>query len=341
MNVVTVAGLLCLTVLWSTTLAASVVFKNQCSYSIDVYDTDSTCTLVSGSKDQPTFGCNREIPGKKMYRHGSDPEATLAEFSQDGGKAWFDLSIIPPGPGDCSGYANCRSMTGKSGFNVPVMIFPTKHLGDTGYRCQSVICQFDGCPDAFHFPSDNDKVYNCPLDEEFHSFLAATAVLAATALAVANAAVAIFKNQCPHAIEVYDNKGSCWVGAGSMQDPKWGCWREIPRGSTMYRHGANPHATLAEFSIANDGKVWYDISIIPPGSNGCTSLQTCKDQTHGNGFNVGMMILPNKHRGQGGVRCNTLMCQWDGCPDAYHFPSDNSKVFNCPIDEEFHVIFCP
>ena len=54
-----------------------------------------------------------------------------------------------------------------------------------------------------------------------------------------------------------------------------------------------------------------------------------------------MMIMPTKNENLNGFRCHTLICQADGCPDAYLFPADDNKTFSCPDDEEFSVIFCP
>jgi hypothetical protein len=59
-----------------TTMAATVTFKNQCEYSISVYDNYSTCPLKPGSRKDPTFGCDRALPGPIMYRHEVDPQAT-------------------------------------------------------------------------------------------------------------------------------------------------------------------------------------------------------------------------------------------------------------------------
>jgi hypothetical protein len=98
---------------------------------------------------------------------------------------------------------------------------------------------------------------------------------------------------------------------------------------------------VAEFSRPNDGKAWYDISIIPPGPDNCNSWADCKRHTGRTGFNTPMMIYPTKHRDAPGFRCQRIMCQYDGCPDAYLYPADNGKVFNCPDDEHFEVIFCP
>jgi K+-transporting ATPase c subunit len=57
------------------------------------------------------------------------------------------------------------------------------------------------------------------------------------------AATVVFKNQCNHSIQVYDNHGTCEVASGTFQNPTFGCGRDIQGGATMYRHGTNPAAT--------------------------------------------------------------------------------------------------
>ncbi|GLD98033.1 hypothetical protein PINS_up006730 [Pythium insidiosum] len=54
-----------------------------------------------------------------------------------------------------------------------------------------------------------------------------------------------------------------------------------------------------------------------------------------------MAILPQSNVDAPGYYCRPLYCLYDGCPDAYHFPADNSKVRNCPERTEFAIVFCP
>ncbi|DAZ95186.1 TPA: hypothetical protein N0F65_013031 [Lagenidium giganteum] len=106
----------------------------------------------------------------------------------------------------------------------------------------------------------------------------------------------------------------------------------------MWRYGYNPEATLAEFSIPGDGRAWYDISIIPPGSDWCKSFDDCRQYTKRKGFNVGMSIIPNN---TDGYTCRELHCPADRCADAYQYPTDDSKTHNCREATDFLVVFCP
>uniref|UniRef100_K3WAC7 Uncharacterized protein n=1 Tax=Globisporangium ultimum (strain ATCC 200006 / CBS 805.95 / DAOM BR144) TaxID=431595 RepID=K3WAC7_GLOUD len=110
----------------------------------------------------------------------------------------------------------------------------------------------------------------------------------------------------------------------------------------MFRAGRDPQATLAEFTC-NEGKLWYDISIIPTsptqGPAECPSLAACKQLTGGTGYNEPMQIAPQSNLD--GTHCRVLTCLQDGCDDGYQFPKDDTKTHNCPLDTDFVVTFCP
>lgn len=92
----------------------------------------------------------------------------VAEFSIDRatGRPWYDLAIIPAGPGYCSSLSDCKRVTNKVGFNVAMQIRPLTNIGrDT---CTTVTCMDDGCPEAYQFPKDDSKTHNCPVGTNFH-----------------------------------------------------------------------------------------------------------------------------------------------------------------------------
>uniref|UniRef100_K3XBA7 Thaumatin-like protein n=1 Tax=Globisporangium ultimum (strain ATCC 200006 / CBS 805.95 / DAOM BR144) TaxID=431595 RepID=K3XBA7_GLOUD len=154
---------------------AAVTFKNQCPHEIQVFDNIGLCELAPGSTNAPVTGCNRTILDVTMYRNGIDPQATQFAYTApsarkpgEADKVWYDISIIPPGSGFCKSFEECHKITTRTGFNVPLLIAPTKFPDARGFRCKSVLCQHDGCPQAYHFPTDDtDKVYSCPSDEHF------------------------------------------------------------------------------------------------------------------------------------------------------------------------------
>lgn len=165
----------------------------------------------------------------------------------------------------------------------------------------------------------------------FSTFAASLALLTP---ALSSATKISFTNKCDFQVELYDNsKGDLLSQGQSVQ-------RGLPQGSHgMFRHGKNPQATLAEFSN-NGGKVWYDISVIPPGPGFCGSFSDCKAQTKGaRGYNIPMAIKPKQN--ENGSHCRSLICEHEQCPDAYLFPKDDTKTHNCPGNTEFEVVFCP
>ena len=74
--------------------------------------------------------------------------------------------------------------------------------------------------------------------------------------------------------------------------------------------------TLAEFSFNSwNGMDFYDLSVIV-------------------GYDVAMRISPSN----GGP---TVTCTYRGCPDAYQYPSDDTKTHGTPTGGSFTVTFCP
>uniref|UniRef100_K3W690 glucan endo-1,3-beta-D-glucosidase n=1 Tax=Globisporangium ultimum (strain ATCC 200006 / CBS 805.95 / DAOM BR144) TaxID=431595 RepID=K3W690_GLOUD len=115
--------------------------------------------------------------------------------------------------------------------------------------------------------------------------------------------------------------------------------QNVARPALMWRHGYSDQATLAEFSIPGDGKAWYDISIISPGSGTCKSFDECRRLTGKTGFNVGLAIVPRTITS--GYNCRALYCLADRCDGAYQYPTDDWKTHDCPDTTDFDVVFCP
>lgn len=83
------------------------------------------------------------------------------------GKAWYDISVIPPMPGHCRSFEDCKTVTKKRGFNVPVAIAPKQNANNK--NCRTLVCAADdkqACADAYHYP-DDIKTHDCPVSTEF------------------------------------------------------------------------------------------------------------------------------------------------------------------------------
>ncbi|KAH9125577.1 hypothetical protein AeMF1_003832 [Aphanomyces euteiches] len=147
------------------TKASSPSFKfvNQCSYQFQLYKVDTlVCTLNGGKSCTQSLNANEHT----MFRHKKIAEATLVEVTKSD-KLWFDVSVVPPGCGNGKSHDEClRTNGGRSGFNIPVSVVPSKYNNNPAKgNCHSITCRQDNCPEAFTFPSDNLKMRDCPLDE--------------------------------------------------------------------------------------------------------------------------------------------------------------------------------
>jgi hypothetical protein len=94
--------------------------------------------------------------------------------------------------------------------------------------------------------------------------------------------------------------------------------------------------------VANSGgRLWYDLSAIPPGPGFCTSFEDCKRATNGRkGFNVAIGMMP-QNAGRAGGTCRAITCAHEQCEDAYLFPKDDIKTHNCDAANPMKVVFCP
>jgi len=141
--------------------AATVNFINKCSYPIELYHSQSGSSAAKEADIAVGSTYTTDVSGPAhMYRHSANTSATLLEMACDGTE-WYDISIIPPLPGWCSSYEDCKQ-GGKTGFNVPMSVEPNPSGKGT---CTSLYCASDdknACADAYQFPKDDTKTHNCP-----------------------------------------------------------------------------------------------------------------------------------------------------------------------------------
>ncbi|KAG6585049.1 putative GPI anchor protein [Phytophthora cinnamomi] len=142
----------------AVTVATSVSFVNDCAFDISLYDNNATETIAVGGST------SRELADgfSGMFRNGTSSEATLAEFAISGGKAWYALSAVPPGAGNCTSYADCAATSGKTGFNVAMAITPDVGSTSVNAECAAVTCSSADCDGAYLYPTDTSKLRNCP-----------------------------------------------------------------------------------------------------------------------------------------------------------------------------------
>ncbi|RLN10152.1 hypothetical protein BBI17_008746 [Phytophthora kernoviae] len=149
-----VSGTLAVAAHVAVTMATSVSFVNDCAYDISLYDNNVTETIAGGSST------TRELADgfSGMFRNGTSAEATLAEFAISGGKAWYALSTVPPGAGNCTSYAECAVASGKTGYNVAMSITPNIGNTSANTECAAVTCESADCDGAYLYPTDNASI---------------------------------------------------------------------------------------------------------------------------------------------------------------------------------------
>ncbi|GMF27352.1 unnamed protein product [Phytophthora fragariaefolia] len=105
------------------------------------------------------------------YRYGAAYQATQAELANVDSSTWYDISIIPAGNtgvSSCSSLADCKAVTGGTGFNVAMQIIPSNGGGaSSSDSCRVLSCFADGCDDAYQFPDQDARTHSCSADVEF------------------------------------------------------------------------------------------------------------------------------------------------------------------------------
>ncbi|OQR92610.1 hypothetical protein ACHHYP_03486 [Achlya hypogyna] len=159
-----------LSVLASGAAAASMSFTNKCSYPINLHSAGDVhvCDIAPGASS--SCGVQLHSGQHGLFKHKPTDQANLIEYSLVNEPGfdfvWYDVSNIPPGPGFCKSFEDCKSKTGgKKGFNVPLTMTPTKHKGRGS--CTELVDLWDQAPDTYLFPEDNTKTHACPIDEAF------------------------------------------------------------------------------------------------------------------------------------------------------------------------------
>ncbi|OQS03949.1 hypothetical protein THRCLA_21023, partial [Thraustotheca clavata] len=143
-------------------------FTNKCSYTINLHAAygQYLCDIAPGEVNACTQNIGLGVNGN--FRHTASDEVNLIEYSTINNPGfnfvWYDFSNIPPMPGNCNSYEDCKRFTGKTGYNVPTQLTPN-NIGQG--TCNQLLDMSPDAPDAYLFPADDTKTHACPIDTTF------------------------------------------------------------------------------------------------------------------------------------------------------------------------------
>ncbi len=151
-------------------------------------------------------------------------------------------------------------------------------------------------------------------------------------------------NKCPWAMDIYNHIPSTrrWDHVCKRMPSGAECKFSIPEDrwdSGLIKNLLTEQATLFEFSKNKQG-VWYDISVIPPGSGNCFSWEDCFNKSKKRGFNDALNVLVDQRNIRQNSRCKNLFCRNERCQDAYLFPYDDTKTHFCELGVKFRLEYC-
>ncbi|RHY28083.1 hypothetical protein DYB32_006587 [Aphanomyces invadans] len=151
----------------SAVAAVEFRFANKCGFTINLHGGGSKfiCDIEPGV--QVGNNCGVSLDDHGLFKHSPSNEANCTYRFCVVRMADVPVNVynIPPGPGWCSSFEDCKAFTRRSGYNIPVLVVPTKHEGQA--NCKQLRVTRPDASDAYLFPADNNKTHDCPMDEVF------------------------------------------------------------------------------------------------------------------------------------------------------------------------------
>jgi hypothetical protein len=145
-------------------------------------------------------------------------------------------------------------------------------------------------------------------------------------------------NNCIYPINIYSNENRQFINKCNLNTSNnCNIQYNSPYDSGLFKTSLSEQSTLFEFSITGPNNIWYDISVIPPGSGVCNSYKECFSKTNKLGFNMPLSVKVSKETSS----CKNLICLDSQCQDAYLYPYDDTKTKFCNANTEFNLIYCP
>lgn len=151
-------------------------------------------------------------------------------------------------------------------------------------------------------------------------------------------------NKCPWGMDIYNHipDSRRWDHVCKRMASGSECKIFIPGDrwdSGLIKNILGEQATLFEFSKNRNG-IWFDISVIPPGSGICYSWEECFNKSKKRGFNDALNVLVDQTNSKKNYRCKNLFCRNEKCADAYLYPYDDTKTHFCELGTKFRLEYC-
>ncbi len=147
-------------------------------------------------------------------------------------------------------------------------------------------------------------------------------------------------NNCNYKVPIYSHEGNKFINKCELNQLE-SCTIEYEKiESGLIKTTMTENATLIEFTI-NDLGMFYDISVVPPGSGICYSYDECFNISKKTSYNIPVRLMPDVN--DLNERCKMLECLNNQCEDAYLYPFDDLKTHYCNVNnnDNFNIIYCP
>lgn len=155
-------------------------------------------------------------------------------------------------------------------------------------------------------------------------------------ISLSNASIITIQNKCNYTLPIFSHENRNFIQKCNLNTNEKCSISYDFIDSGLIKTTLSEEATLFEFTINNKG-IWYDISIIPPGSGICYNYNECFEISKKIGYNIPIQIKVSKES----ESCKNLECLSNICDNAYLYPYDDLKTHYCSIDNNFDIVYCP
>jgi hypothetical protein len=155
-------------------------------------------------------------------------------------------------------------------------------------------------------------------------------------ICLSNASIITIQNKCNYTLPIFSHENRNFIQKCNLNNNEKCSLSYDFLESGLIKTTLSEQATLFEFTINSKG-IWYDISIIPPGSGICYNYDECFEISKKIGYNIPIQIKVSKTSDS----CKNLECLSNRCEDAYLYPYDDLKTHYCTLDNNFDIIYCP